>query len=97
LYAKKYDVRRLYGVSLDQLAGILDDQGGCCAICRDKVELMAPRNQGGAAVDHDHATGRVRGMLCIKCIAGLGQFRDNEDHLMRAIAYLRRFTEESNE
>lgn len=54
-------------------------QGGLCAVCR-----IAP----AAHVDHDHATGRVRGLLCFNCNGGLGQFRDDVKVMQRAIRYL---------
>ena len=54
-------------------------QGGVCAICQD-----AP----AAHVDHDHATGAVRGVLCFNCNGGLGQFRDRTDVMRKAIKYL---------
>jgi len=53
-------------------------EGGRCAIRR-----AAPAEH----VDHDHETGRVRGILCSNCNGGLGQFRDRDDLLTLAIAY----------
>lgn len=58
-------------------------QGGRCAICR--VELAG---WGDACLDHDHATGVNRGVLCAPCNKGLGNFEDNEVFLLRAIRYL---------
>jgi hypothetical protein len=58
---------------------MFEEQGGLCAICRE-----AP----AAHVDHDHASGRVRGLLCFNCNGALGQFRDRRDLMLAAIAYL---------
>lgn len=54
-------------------------QGGRCPICLDAVELV---------VDHDHATGAVRGLLCSPCNQGIGFLRDEADNFRRAIEYL---------
>ena len=54
-------------------------QGGVCAICR-----TAPAEH----VDHDHATGAVRALLCFNCNGGLGQFRDDPSLLYVAAFYL---------
>jgi Recombination endonuclease VII len=58
---------------------MLAAQSGLCAICRE-----APAEH----VDHDHATNRVRGLLCFNCNGALGQFRDRTDLMLRAVAYL---------
>lgn len=62
---------------------MLESQGGACAICRTK-------EPGGRnwCVDHCHDSGKVRGILCLECNAGLGKFKDNPDFLRRAIEYL---------
>lgn len=54
-------------------------QDGRCAICQRKQKL---------GVDHDHATGAVRGLLCRKCNSGIGFFGDNEEMAMAAVRYL---------
>jgi hypothetical protein len=63
---------------------MLEAQGGRCAICRSDK----PGGRGRFAVDHCHSSGRVRGLLCVACNAGLGQFRDDPDLLRAAVAYL---------
>lgn len=63
------------------LDGLMEAQGGTCAICPRTDDLC---------VDHDHATGVVRGLLCRSCNSGLGQFRDDPVLLAKAIDYLTR-------
>ena len=60
-------------------------QDGKCAICGVR-EAYAPRKR--LAVDHDHRTGAIRGLLCGNCNAGLGQFKDNPELLAAAVRYL---------
>lgn len=76
------DSRRLrYGITEAQFLAMLDAQDNRCAIC--KTELAWP------VVDHDHQTGRVRGVLCNPCNRGLGQFGDDVSRLESAAAYLK--------
>lgn len=66
---------------------LLEKQGYVCAICR----LQNPRHNGEhqhLLVDHDHATGRVRGLLCNPCNRGLGLLKDDPSRLASAIRYL---------
>jgi len=66
---------------------ILTEQNGACSICgTDQPGVGRLR----LVVDHCHATGRVRGLLCSNCNAGLGYFRDNPSLLASAISYLDR-------
>ena len=62
---------------------MIEKQGGVCALCRQR----APEH-----VDHDHLTGRVRGLLCSCCNQALGNARDDVAILERAVDYLRRTT-----
>lgn len=63
---------------------VLAKQGGGCAICG-----TAPKTRR-LNIDHCHATGQVRGLLCPRCNRGLGWFRDRIDLLHGAAVYLRR-------
>lgn len=60
------------------------EQNGCCAICGDHQSNQAR----SMAVDHCHETGRVRGLLCMKCNTGIGKLGDSPELLRKAIAYL---------
>lgn len=78
-----------FGLTPDQYISMLDAQGGVCAIC-EKPERSAKK--GGRikdlAVDHDHETGAVRGLLCANCNKGIGNLGDSVDILIAAAAYL---------
>ncbi len=76
---RNYHLKRRYGITAAEADAILAEQGGLCAICR-----TAP----AAQVDHNHATGKVRGLLCFNCNGGLGQFRDDVNVMQSAIGYL---------
>jgi hypothetical protein len=76
------DRRRRYNVTPEDVARMRTEQSDRCAICGDPSP---------DCVDHCHATKRVRGLLCRRCNAGLGQFRDRPEILHAAIAYLGRF------
>ncbi len=76
---RTYHLRRRYGITADDADAMLEQQGGLCAICES-----APAKH----VDHDHATGTVRALLCFNCNGGLGQFKDEPDVLRAAAAYV---------
>ena len=79
--ARKYHLWRRYGLTLEAVDRLLQDQSGLCAICG----VADPEH-----VDHCHQTGRVRGLLCFNCNGGLGQFKDDADMLRAAATYLDR-------
>jgi len=93
-YDKKVKERRSdalqkqkYGISLEQKAQMIKEQGGTCRICKNPLE---PGRK--SPTDHDHKTGKVRGILCNKCNIGLGMFKDNIEYLQSAIEYLNKNT-----
>ena len=81
--ARETYLRRKYGVGLDWYEKKLEEQGGRCAIC-----LCRPRTRV-LAVDHDHFTGALRGLLCGRCNHGLLQFAQEDITILkRAVEYL---------
>lgn len=75
---------RQYGLTHDEYLALLEAQGGACAICGDSVQQRA------LAVDHDHVTSAIRGLLCDRCNPMLGYARDSIAILEAAIEYLKR-------
>lgn len=74
---------KLYGMPAAEQEAMLERQGGRCALCGD------PPGRRRLSVDHDHATGLVRGMLCHRCNTALGNLKDSPELCERAAAYLR--------
>lgn len=79
-------LKRKYGITLDQYDEMLTAQGGCCAVCGRE-----PRPDIALHVDHDHQTGRIRGILCFRCNNSLGDLDDDPVLLRKAAGYLSSF------
>ena len=90
---RSYYLRSTFGITIEEYDLMLEAQGGLCAICREPEVVADPKNSETMkrlAVDHDHNTGKVRGLLCQRCNMGLGYFRDCAEFLDAAAFYLRR-------
>lgn len=83
--ARNRVLRRNYGITLQQYEDILKSQGGVCAIC-GKIDHTKRR----LAVDHDHETKKVRGLLCHLCNQAIGQLKHSTELLQNAIDYLKK-------
>ena len=80
---RERSLQRSYGIGIEEYNRILESQESRCAICWVKPD---ERRLG---VDHDHKTGRIRGLLCNPCNRALGGFQDNSVTVQRAADYLR--------
>ena len=85
---KVYMLRRLYGLSFDDYNNMLTIQNNSCVICKTE-ESKLPRK---LSVDHDHNSGKIRGLLCAYCNRALGLFNDEPSRILKAIEYLGGFT-----
>jgi hypothetical protein len=81
---RNYRLKAKYGIGIVEFEEMLTNQNGKCAICG-----MDGDRGRSLCVDHCHATGMIRGLLCNGCNSGLGQFKDNANSLERAAMYLR--------
>jgi hypothetical protein len=82
------DLKRRYGLTKADVARMAEEQNHCCAICGEPEKEMRSGITRHLAVDHDHKTGKVRGLLCSACNTALGKFDDDPELIARAIAYL---------
>lgn len=76
--------KQTYGITLIDWQTMFEKQEGRCAIC-GKHQSEVKR---GLNIDHDHVTGKVRGLLCYLCNIGIGSFGDSSEKLGKAILYL---------
>jgi len=81
-----YSLKRRYGITSHEIVELAAFQEKVCAICKAAPDVTKKR--GGLHIDHDHATKKVRGLLCESCNQGLGFFKDSVFALRAAIAYL---------
>lgn len=77
--SRHYHLKQRFGIGSAEFDAMVEAQGGLCAVCKRSRAVH---------VDHDHATGEVRGILCEPCNGGLGQFRDSVTTIRKAIEYL---------
>lgn len=82
-HKKKRHLVRAYNITTKDFYQMLEVQGNKCLIC--KTDKPGKR---GFQVDHDHKTGKIRGLLCFRCNVGLGFFVDSVAALKSAIQYL---------
>jgi hypothetical protein len=84
MLGKQKNLKRKYGLTLEEYYTKLKAQNHKCAICGvDEVDL-----ERSLCVDHDHNTNVIRDLLCHACNLGIGMFKENKDYLKKAIAYL---------
>lgn len=89
-YKKESFIKSVYGITLKDYDDMFKKQGGVCFICGQK-ETRKNKYTGVCRlhIDHDHKTGKVRGLLCHSCNFGISAFMDSAQLLERAIEYLR--------
>jgi hypothetical protein len=81
---RHYHIKCRYGVTIEQIEELREKQNNTCAICG------GPPTKNGLVIDHCHATGKFRGLLCNGCNSGIGFFHESVDKMLKAIEYLKR-------
>ena len=90
---KHQDLQKRYGWTIEGYEQMLIEQTGVCAACGRPETRMLSGKLLALAVDHDHDTGQVRGLLCSKCNVVLGMARESVDGLICVMEYLWRWEE----
>lgn len=83
---------RRYGITLEEYEWLMEMQGDACAICKMPETARDPKSHRpiALAVDHEHSSGAIRGLLCSKCNRALGYLNDDVNLLLAGVAYLTR-------
>jgi len=92
-YSSKYfeevkrncDYKRKFNITLDDYDKMFKEQDGVCGICG------LPQIMRRLAVDHDHKTGKIRGLLCSGCNTSIGRLQDNPERLVKMMQYLQKY------
>lgn len=89
----KFSTINKYGLSKKDFIAMLENQDSKCKICKSEIKYMSRFNNRteSACVDHDHKTGKVRGLLCSNCNRGIGLLKDDPKILKRAYKYVVQF------
>ena len=81
--------RRRYGIGIDEYESKFREQNGACAVCKKQNT-----DWKCLAVDHDHATGKVRGLLCRPCNMALGFIHDEIETAESMVSYIKKWSKE---
>jgi hypothetical protein len=85
---QNYDLKKNYGISIDDYDKLLELQNGQCVICGKTGSSVR-----SLAVDHNHKTGKIRGLLCIKCNVWVGDLEKNPEIFGKIKSYLQKHNE----
>jgi Recombination endonuclease VII len=76
-------MRKKYGITLEQYQAMLEKQNGVCAVGGEHC-----KSGRALSVDHDHTTGKLRGLLCGNCNRGIGYLQDDPELIRAALEYI---------
>jgi hypothetical protein len=89
-------LRQGFNLSFEQYKVMHDSQHGNCAICGLPEKQYRQGKLRALAVDHNHTTGKIRGLLCSDCNTGIGKLKEDLNVLQRAIDYLKKHSSDSS-
>ena len=90
---KKHRLKSSYNLSIEDFYAMYEESNKSCSICNKPLEIHTQNKSIMACVDHDHVTGKVRGILCNGCNRGIGFLQDSPTLLNKAAEYLFKYKE----
>lgn len=90
-------ITAVYGLGADEFLDLFEKQGHTCAVCRRPLTLFASDLAEAPVVDHDHATGEVRALLCRGCNTAVGYIEKDRDRTRSVLRYLTRHAKRRSE
>lgn len=88
-FTRRRHLKVSFGITIEKYEHLFTIQNGRCAICGKQETAVLKEKVIRLAVDHNHQTGKIRGLLCGRCNTALGLFQNNINILKQAIDYLR--------
>lgn len=93
---RRYHLKKTYGITLEQYEQMFAEQNGVCAVCSLPETRIMSGSFKSLDVDHNHATGEVRGLLCSACNASLGLLGEDPDRIIALLDYVERYRGRDN-
>lgn len=87
-YSRNQNLKKSFGITSADYDEMFKAQGGVCKICKQPETTVRSGKIQSLSVDHNHTTGKIRGLLCNSCNRALGKFKDSKENLLNAIKYL---------
>jgi hypothetical protein len=91
IIGKSWRLGSKFGLTMDEYEEMKRASGGVCEACGDRETKIAKGTLADLAIDHDHVTGEIRGLLCNRCNRILGIAKENMEYLQRAADGLRKY------
>lgn len=92
---REWELQRKFGIGLAEYQVMFDAQGGVCAICSKPETAFRKRKLVPLAVDHNHSTGKIRGLLCSACNIAIGALQECPKIISNAADYLEKYSSEA--
>ncbi len=88
--SRAYNVKKKFGLSMEEVEAIKQQQNGVCAVCHQAETVMQKDTLRQLAIDHNHDTGQIRGLLCHMCNVAVGYLHDDPLRARALADYLER-------